>query len=634
MRYSILTLLIFATQAQAQSDLTFEGDILPVLNAHCLQCHGGVHQRGGLDLRTHSGLVKGGKSGSAVVAGIPDESLLWKKLVKDEMPKTDNKVSETNKKRIRAWIEGGAKSVDRKAEGKITRAARKPSEVSTLIDTHINKKLQANTIPASPRADDAEFLRRAYLDIVGKPPAFDKTLTFLKDADPNKREKLIESLLASADFGDHFAERWVNLFRQMSVNQGEWEPERFKGWFAVQFNAGRGWGEIVRDLYATSGLLADHPQASFYYYNADMSGKFESKILVGNLSQVFLGVQLQCAECHDHPFSDYKQKDFWGLAAFFSITSTPNNPPNTRAVRDNLPKQPPKAGAQVTISIPQGEARNAGTRVRAKFLKGEEPDLDPAQSFRPTLANWLTAKENRPFALASINRLWAHFLGRGFVNPLNDFGDHNPPSHPELLDALAEEFAASNFDIKHMIRCICLSEAYQRSSKIVAGNEGTESEPLFARMMSKVLPPEELYDALCLALEVNEIAPSSADPKKKPNPKGPPPPSPRSVFVKFFRSPGEVDEPTELKLGVPHVLMLMNARVFNSGGKVVERVMATAKSPEETIDGLFVAILARHADDAERKKFAEFVAAQPTPRAGYDRVVWTLINSTAFTLNR
>jgi hypothetical protein len=418
----------------------------------------------------------------------------------------------------------------------------------------------------------------------------------------------------------------------MSVNEREWEPAPFLSWLTERFNGGTGWDRTVREMLSVAGPFAENPQTSFYYYNADMQGKFEPKIMVGNLSQVFLGVQLQCAECHHHPFSDYKQKDLWGLAAFFSITQTPNNPPNTRGVRDNLPKQPPKAGSQVSITIPQGEARNAGTKVRAKFLDGEEPELDPGVSFRPALAEWLTSKENRLFARANVNRLWAHFFARGFVNPLNDFGDHNAPSHPDLLDALAEEFIVSGFDTRHLIRCMCLSDAYQRTSHLAKGNEQASAEPLFARMASKVLTPEELYDALCVALEVAEVAPP-IDPKKKGNGKGPPPPSPRSLFVKFFRNPGDVDEPTELKLGVPHVLKMMNEFGFNTGGKVVERVTMSAKSREEAIDELFIAVLARTPTAAERDRFVAFAARQKSAEDAYRRIVWVLINSSEFVLN-
>jgi len=633
---SLLLAWALTASAGGKAGPTFETDVLPILNAHCLQCHGGVHQKNDLDLRTMSSALKGGKSGSVIVPGKPDESLLWKKIARDEMPKTDNKISETNKKIIRAWIAAGAPGRKNDRTIDLARPARMPAEVARIIDQEINSKLVAAKIPASSRATDAEFLRRTYLDITGKPPTVATTKAFLADSDSERRGKLVDKLLASPEYGQHFAERWLNVFRQMAVIEREWEPEPFLGWLGARFNAGKGWDSTVRDMIAVSGSFAENPQAAYYYYNADMQGKFEPKIMVGNLSQVFLGVQLQCAECHNHPFSDYKQKDFWGLAAFFSITSTPNNPPDTRGVRDRLPKQAPKPGTQVIVTIPQGEARNAGTKVRAKFLKGEEPELDAGASFRPALANWLTSKENRLFARASVNRLWAQLFGRGFVNPLNDFGDHNAPSHPELLESLTDEFIVSGFDYKHLIRCICLSEAYQRTTHVVKGNEVPEAEPLFARMTSKVLPPEELYDALCVALEVPEIAPP-VDPKKKGNkkvnPKAPPPPTSRFLFVKFFRNPGDVDEPTELKLGVPHVLKMMNEANFNTGGNLVTRVMKSTKAPEEAIDELFLAVLARRPSSVERERFLAFASRQKSAEEAYRRIVWVLINSSEFVLN-
>lgn len=624
----------FNAPAGSKAGPTFETDVLPILNAHCLQCHGGVHQKNDLDLRTLASVLKGGKSGAVIVPGKPDESLLWKKIARDEMPKTDNKVSEASKKLIRAWIAAGAPGRKKDRTIDLARPAMKPAEVAKLIDREIHSKLAAAKMPASPRAGDAEFLRRVYLDLTGKPPTAETTKRFLADSGTNKRDRLVDQLLASPEYGHHFAERWLNVFRQMSVNEREWEPEPFLSWLTERFNSGKSWDSTVRDMLAVTGSFAENPQASFYYYNADMSGKFEPKIMVGNLAQVFLGVQLQCAECHHHPFSDYKQKDFWGLAAFFSITQTPNNPPDKRGVTDRLPKQAPKPGTQVTITIPQGEARNAGTKVRAKFLHGDEPELDAGASFRPALATWITSKENRLFARASVNRLWAQLFGRGFVNPLNDFGDHNAPSHPELLEALTDEFIVSGFDPRHLIRSICLSDTYQRTTHVAKGNESPEAEPLFARMTSKVLPAEELYDALCVALEVPEIAPP-VDPRKKGkvNPKGPPPPSPRSLFVKFFRNPGDVDQPTELNWGVPHVLKMMNEASFNTGGNVVPRVLKSTASPEEAIDELFLAVIARRPNAAERERFVAFASRQRSTEDAYRRIVWVLINSSEFVLN-
>ena len=636
----ILTLVPAVASAEPMVP-AFEADILPILNSHCLQCHGGVHQKNGLDLRTLPAVLKGGKSGAAVVPGKPDESLLWKKLAKDEMPKTDNKVSDANKKLIRDWIAAGAKGTEKKAETVATRPAKKPSEVAKFIDREIDAKLSAAKVPASPKADDAEFLRRASLDIAGKPPTTDKAAAFLADTSTNKREKLIDELLASEDYGRYFGERWVNVFYLTTVNQTPKPPEPFKEWLAKALNEGRAWDAITRDILTATGPLSDAPQGLFFYYNGDMNSQFAPKILAGNVGQVYLGVQLQCAECHDHPFSAWKQTDFWSVAAFFGQsarmeTVENKNTPGVkeRHIEEPKPgKKPPAPLKEIAINIPNdGEARNGGKKVPAGFLDGTKLIADPTKSHRPPFAEWLTAKDNRMFARATANRFWAHFFGRGFVNPLNDFGDHNTPSHPALLDALADEFVASNFDVKHLIRCVCLSEAYQRTSRVAPGNEKAEAETLFARMAPKVLTPEQVYDALCVALELSEIAPPP-DPKKKPNPKAPPPPTPRAVFVAAFRGPGEADEPTELKLGVPHALKLMNENYYNTGGKVVDRVLASAKAPTDAVEQLFLAVLSRKPTADERQKFVTFVEKQKSPRDAYCRVVWVLLNSSEFMLN-
>ncbi|HEX8912861.1 MAG TPA: DUF1549 domain-containing protein [Humisphaera sp.] len=632
-----------AGAAEAPAGPTFERDVLPVLNAHCLQCHGGVHQRNGLDLRTLPSLNTGGKSGPVVVPGNPDESLLWKKLAADEMPKTDNKVSAANKAAIRAWIAGGARGMARRSDEAVTRKPLPPAEVARLIDRDVSAKLDAAKVPASPRADDAEFLRRASLDLIGKPPAAAEAAAFLADGDPGKRAKLVDRLLASPDFGRHYAERWVNLFYLTTVSQRPPTPEPLVEWMGKGLNEGRGWDAVVRDMLSAEGPLAEAPQGLWYYYNSDMNGQFAPKIIAGNVGQVFLGVQLQCAECHDHPFNDIRQTDFWATAAFFAQTNRLEKVENNRTpgVEDKH-LRPPKANRKpefpkdVSIQIPKdGEARNGGKKVLAAAPDGTPVPADPTKNHRPPFAQWLTAPGNRQFARAAANRLWAHFFARGFVNPLNDFGDHNAPSHPALLDALADEFVAGGFDVKHLCRCVCLSDAYQRTSRPAAGNESPEAEALFARMAPKVLTPEELYDSLLTVLEVPDLVPPLApgEKPKKPNPKAPPPPSPRSVFAAFFRGPGEADEPGEMKLGVPHALRLMNQPNFNAGGKLADRVAGSAKSPNEAVDELFLGVLSRRPTAAEREKFVAFVGHQSDARAAYGRVVWVLLNSSEFMLN-
>lgn len=637
----ILTALVGVKGLQAESTKkpTFEADVLPILNAHCLQCHGGVHQNNGLDLRTLSALFRGGKSGPAVVAGQVEDSLLWKKISNDAMPKTDNKVSIANKAIIKAWIAAGAKGIERKIDTKVTRTAMKPTDVARIIDREIAVKLATAKVTASPRADDAEFLRRVALDITGKPPTATAAIEFLADTAPNKREKLVTALLESDDYGRNFAERWINLFALTTVSERPPSTDPFIDWMAKRLNTGRSWADIIREVISADGPISETPQGLFFYYNADMNGKFEPKILAGNIGQALLGIQLQCAECHNHPFNDWKQTEFWSVAAFFGQVERMETVENNRTpgvqerhlkLRRGKPQPIPKS---ITISIPNdGEARNGGTKVPAGFIDGRRIEMDPAKNHRLPFAEWMTSKENRLFARAAVNRFWAHFFARGFVNPLNDFGDHNRPSHPELLDTLTDEFVASGYDLKHLVRCICLSDTYQRSSRVVDTNHKPETEPLFARMTPKVLTPEQLYDALCLALELPDLA-GPPQQTKKPNPKAARPPSPRSVFIAAFRGPGEADEPMELKLGVPHALRLMNQQLFNTGGKVVVRLVAGNTSPAQVIEGLFLSALSRRPTIDEAKTFGTFVERHKLTPESYARVLWVLLNSSEFLLN-
>jgi hypothetical protein len=251
------------------------------------------------------------------------------------------------------------------------------------------------------------------------------------------------------------------------------------------------------------------------------------------------------------------------------------------------------------------------------------------QSHRSPFAEWLTDRENRLFARPAVNRFWAHFFARGFVEPLNDFGDHNTPTHPELLEALTDEFVASGHDLKHFVRCVTQSRAYRRTSRVAAGNEKPEAEPLFARMIPKVLTPEELHDALCTVLGTPDLR-TTTEASRPVNPKAPPGPSPRKKFVAGFRGPGEADEPTELKLGVPHALRLMNQENFNTGGTLVAQLCTGDRPVESVVEDLFLAALARRPSGAESAKFSAFARRYGDPREGCARVLWVLLNSGEF----
>ncbi len=523
----------------------------------------------------------------------------------------------------------------------VSASATEPRTVAAQIDSELSKRLTAAKIPASPRADDAEYLRRVYLDLTGRIPSAARAAAFLDSTDPARRQKLVDELLASPEYGEHFATIWMNLIPRDTNQIRPPKTKPFQDWLAQHFHKNVPWDKLTTEILTATGSNAEQPPGVFFILSADSRNNPQANIITRNVSQLFLGVQLQCAECHDHPFTKWKQTDFWGMAAFFGKVKNSdksNGKTNNGVVEVIAAKgkakgdNGPRVGPGASIIIPTDAFKNVGKVVKAKYPAGSEPKLTTEEPFRPAFAKWLTSTDNAYFAPNLVNRLWAQFFGRGFVNPLNDFHEENPASHPELLRMLASEFVASGFDQKHLIRCICLSDAYQRTSQPVVGNKGVE-HPLFSRVELKVLSPEMLYESLCMALEVRELfTPEKTATKKKAVGTLPPPLTPREKFLVFFNTKEETAEATEFSHGIPQALRLMNHAVFNKGGKTVDRLMKSG-STAQIIEGIYLAALARRPSDIELKDMSAYVSRRGNSREAYNGVLWTLINSAEFTLN-
>ena len=623
-------LLIGGSTPAAESAPTLEKEIEPILKAHCYACHGIDMPKAGLDLRTRAGMLKGGKNGPALNPGSIKDSLIWINISTDKMPADKSKLSDAQKDTIRAWIIAGAPAegvaaIKSSATGpRDTSAARTKQgadRIASLIDAAIEARLKNEKQTAANLADDAEFLRRAYLDITGRIPAADKATAFLDDNSPGKRAKLIEDLLAAPEYGRYFGSL---LAAKITAE----EPARrvvLEKWLGEQFNAGKGWDTIVRELLTATGA---GPETAFIMSNVDNNVPQPEK-LAGATSRIFLGQQLQCAECHNHPFTDWKQTDFWAMAAFFSRTAMQKAPAGLGESekpinRPGLMKD--AMGAVIPISATAGKA--AGANVQAKFLQGEQPKLDDKGPFRPALAEWVASAHNPYFAEAAVNRIWAHFFGRGLVNPIDDMSPENPPSHPEVLHALADEFRASGFDIKHLIRCLTATHAYQRTSK---GNTLSD-DPLFGRMAVKVMLAEALYDSLTQATGLKDIEIAAyistggrgGQPKDKS--------AARSKFIRFFNT-RELDASlTEFTHGIPQALGLLNSTVFNKPTPIVTQLVKDKATPEKAIETLFLATLTRRPNTAETKLLTDLVARKTDPTAAYTSVLWILLNSPEFIL--
>jgi hypothetical protein len=487
------------------------------------------------------------------------------------------------------------------------------------IDQAIDACLRAEKVPPSPRCDDAEFVRRVYLDITGHIPSAEKAAAFLDSRKPNKRAELIEELLASSDYGKHQADIWqALLLPRMSDNRAV-PFDKMTEWLEKGFNDNKPWDKMVRDILTAQGELDKNGAVTYFLANLTPDK------LTDNATRVFLGVQLQCAQCHNHPFTKWKQDEYWGMAAFFTKVRISGNPRNINAAMQGGPLGINDNGKGRPIPLPI-----SAKRVPPRFLQGEEPKLASNEAYRPTLAKWMTSPQNPYFSRAMVNRLWAQFFGRGLVNPIDDMHEGNQPSHPQLLADLSAQFAAGGFDVKQLIRALCNTQAYQRTSKPIAGNRDVSPE-LFSRMAVKVLTPEQLFDSLVQILG----APNQANLRRNPavaaaarlrNI------TPRTLFVAFFKG-DENAEPTEYQAGIPQVLRMMNSPQLNNT-TMLTPILKSGKTPEQVVEHLYLTTLSRRPTAHELQRTLALVHKHADePRQAYGDILWALLNSSEFTLN-
>ncbi len=359
-----------------------------------------------------------------------------------------------------------------------------PAALAQIIDQEISRRLKEEKVPTSGKTDDAEFFRRVYLDLVGVIPPAEKVKAFLQSADANKRARAVEELLADPRYGKSMAEIWTNVMVPRESNNRRLDASPLQQWMSAQFNANKPWDKLVYELVTASGPIDKNGAVTYFVGNPTVDK------ITDSVTRLFMGVRLECAQCHNHPFTTYKQNEYWAMAAFFMKVRMNANP--QQAQKKNITIEVSETAFAAKKKKKKGLPESAKI-VPARFLEGEQPKMKPNEPSRPVLAAWMTSAKNPYFARAMVNKLWHHFFGRGLVNPVDDMHADNPASHPELLGALAEQFKTHNFDVKYLIRAIVLSDAYQRSSRPAKGNE-LDSE-LFSHMPVKVMTPEQLYDS-------------------------------------------------------------------------------------------------------------------------------------------
>ena len=490
------------------------------------------------------------------------------------------------------------------------------SELAVLVDQQIDARLSSEGVRAAALADDAEFVRRIYLDLHGTVPTLEQVKRFLADAEPNKRARLIDSLLADAQYGQYLADIWQGYLMSPLADDSTKRADRLRRWLAEQFNT-RHWDQIVTELITATGKMEDNAAVTYL-----IEGRLPRAVpdLTDLTSRYFMGVRLNCAQCHDHPFVNWKQEEFWGMAAFFTQIQTPKRA--KQVYEKGVVDDPQLTLANLKdAGVPDGFMQRAPT-----FLGGQK--LSPAtktMTHRAALAEWMTATNNLYFARATVNRTWWRLFGRGIVQPVDDIQEANAPSHPQLLDLLARKFIESGFDLKFLTRAIVLSQAYQRTSR--PGESADKQAALFGRMSIKVLSAGQLYDSLeTIAGPAAKV--TGIDVR----------PGARWEFTQFFGESGDPD-PMAYRRGIPHLLRQMNSGQFtgrNLDG-LVTRLTKEDDGPRTTDDrlfsDLFLTILSRRPTENELRQVKSYVARSGSAAAGLRELAWTLIMTSEFSLN-
>ena len=363
---------------------------------------------------------------------------------------------------------------------------------ANYIDELVDAKLRTLHMNPSSLSDDRTFVRRAFLDAIGLLPTADEARRFIADPSPEKRTRLIDDLLARPEFAEHWALKWADLLRNEEKVLDAKGVDVFYTWIRESIAAGKPLNQFVRELVAARGSTYQNPPANFYRANRDPLTRGETA------ARLFLGVRLQCARCHNHPYDRWTQDDYYSWAALFGRIDYEIKQ-NDR--KDKFDKHE-FDGEQVVLIRDAGEVENPRIKQSAppKFLGADTPTMDPEADRLPPLADWLWSPGNELFAQSQANFIWYHLVGRGIVEPIDDFRVTNPPSNPPLLDALARDLADSGFDLRHLVRTILNSRTYQLSSEPNDTNADDESN--FARAIVRRLPAEKLLDAQCQALDV------------------------------------------------------------------------------------------------------------------------------------
>lgn len=486
------------------------------------------------------------------------------------------------------------------------------------IDALVHDKLHRLRILPSDVCDDATFLRRVFLDVVGLLPTEEESAKFFADASPDKRTKLIDDLLSRKEFTEMWVMKWAELLqiRTNPTNQVSYKATLlYYNWLKERISSNVPFNKIVQELLASNGGTFTNPATNYFQIERDTLKVSE------NVAQVFMGMRLQCAQCHNHPFDRWTMNDYYGFASFFSQIGR---------------KQAEDPRETVVFNAGGGEVNHIVTKApqKPKFLGAEEPDLT-GKDRRAALVEWMASPRNPYFATNLSNIIWAHFFGVGIIDPVDDVRISNPASNPELLAALGSKLTEYNYDFKKLVRDICSSRTYQLTSRVNDSNADDEknfSHALIRRQraevmldtISQVTETKNKFQGLPLGARAVQIADGN-------------------VSTYFLRTFGRAERATvcscEVKMdpNLGQALHLLNGDVTQSRiaeGQTVKKLLAAGKAPLDVLDALYLRSFARKPTAGEIKPVSEALAATPEEaQAILEDVFWALLNSKEFMFN-
>ncbi len=491
------------------------------------------------------------------------------------------------------------------------------------IDEHIDAKLERIKAQPSEVAEDGVFLRRVYLDLVGIPPTPDEARAYLEDPETSrlKRVRLIDELMKRKGFIDHWALKWGDLLQSNRKYLGEKGTWAFRQWIRDAISVNQPYNEMVRELITATGSTYQNPPANFFRVNKDPKEAMEKT------SQLFLGVRMMCAQCHDHPFERWTQNQYYQLAAFFAAVGV----------------KPGFDSDEEIVYLKRGDKdmKHPKTNrvVEPEYLiaSAEGPPIGSVRDRREALAQWLTSEKNPFFARAIVNRLWSYFLGQGIIEPVDDIRASNPPINEALLQALADDFVRSGYDLQHVIRTIVNSRTYQASITPNKWNENDDRN--FSHFYPRRLTAESMLDAVTIATgsrpEFEEVPPDFTAQEL------PDPHIGKGGFLDTFGRP-ERESACECErrgdVSLPQAMSLINGptlaeAIADPEGRIAELIIGGTPD-RELIEELYLATLSRFPTPAELDNALTYLKKGQGRASRAQDLLWALVNSNAFLFNR